>query len=173
MTDEEAAAELAPRTGAGDLLDRWEAAWSARDASQLAPLCDDALQYEDPLTRQPLIGLAELTEHAEQLWSGFPDVRVERAGERLADPGGRFVAAPFKLAGTHRGPLAELPATNRFLVVHGVLYAELRARRLLRVRAFFDLYDAAVQLGVLPTHGGVGERALLMLRGFGLRSRGG
>jgi hypothetical protein len=39
------------------------------------------------------------------------------------------------------------------------------------VRAFFDAYDAAVQLGVLPARGTFGERALLMLRGFGLRSR--
>jgi hypothetical protein len=129
------------------------------------------VQYEDPLTRVPLIGVGELTAHAERLWAGFPDARVERAGERLADPAGRFVAAPFKLAGTHRGSLAELPASNRFLVVHGVLYAELHAGRLLRARTFFDAYDAAVQLGVLPTHGTVGEKALLMLRGFGLRSR--
>ncbi|HMJ03267.1 MAG TPA: ester cyclase, partial [Conexibacter sp.] len=113
-----------------------------------------------------------LAAHAEQLWQGFPDVRVERAGERLADPAGRFVAAPWKLAGTHRGTLADLPATKRFLVVHAVLYAELRDGRLLRARTFFDLYEAAVQLGVLPTHGTVGEKALLMLRGFGLRSRG-
>ena len=102
--------------------------------------------------------------------AGFPDVRVERAGERLTD--GRFVAAPCKLAGTHRGALDGLPATDRFLVVHGVVYCELRRGRLLRVRAFFDLYDAAVQLGVLPTHGTLGEKALLQLRGFGLRARG-
>lgn len=157
---------------ADELLDAWEAAWCGRDASAFAPLCDDAVQYEDPLTRTPLIGFDELAAHAERLWQGFPDVRVERAGERLVDGAGRFVAAPCKLAGTHRGEIADLPASHRFLVVHAVLYAELRDGRLLRVRAFFDLYDAAVQLGVLPTHGGVGERALLMLRGFGLRSRG-
>lgn len=55
--------------------------------------------------------------------------------------------------------------------MHAVVYAELKDGRLLRARAFYDLYDAAVQLGVLPTHGTLGERALLMLRGFGLRSR--
>ncbi len=159
------------RPSTHDLLDRGEDAWSGRDASAFAPLCDDAVQYEDPLTREPLIGCAELAAHAEQLWQGFPDVRVERAGERLADPAGRFVAAPCKLAGTHRGPIADLPASSRFLVVHAVLYAELRDGRLLRARAFFDLYEAAVQLGVLPTHGTLGEKALLMLRGFGLRSR--
>jgi steroid delta-isomerase-like uncharacterized protein len=154
------------------LVDRWEAAWSGRDAAAFAPLCDADVQYEDPLTQQPLIGVAELTAHAEKLWLGFPDVRVERAGERLADPAGRFVAAPCKLAGTHRGALDGLPATNRFVVVHGVVYGELRAGRLLRVRTFFDLYEAAVQLGVLPASGTLGEKALLMLRGFGLRARG-
>ncbi|HEV7772263.1 MAG TPA: ester cyclase [Conexibacter sp.] len=153
------------------LLDHWEAAWCGRDAAAFAPLCDPAVQYEDPFTREPLIGVDELAAHAELLWHGFPDARVERAGERLADSAGRFVAAPCKLAGTHRGSLEGLPATRRFVVVHGVVWCELRAGRLLRVRAFFDRYDAAVQLGVLPASGTLGEKALLMLRGFGLRSR--
>lgn len=153
------------------LLDRWEAAWSGRDGAAFAEVCDAAIQYEDPLTRTPLIGVDELAAHAQELWAGFPDARVERAGERLSDGGGRFVAAPFKLSGTNRGPIADLPASNRFCAVHGVLYAELSHGRLLRARAFFDLYDAAIQLGVLPEPGGIGERALLMLRGFGLRAR--
>jgi hypothetical protein len=41
---------------------------------------------------------------------------------------------------------------------------------LLRVRAFFDLYGTATQLGVLPARGTLGEKALLVLRGVGLRS---
>lgn len=167
----EARVEVTATTPLDELLDRWEAAWSERDGSAFAPLCEDAVQYEDPLTREPLIGVDELAAHAERLWVAFPDARVERAGERLTDGARRFVAAPFKLAGTNRGPLGDLPASNRFCVVHGVLYAELHAGRLLRARAFFDAYDAAIQLGVLPQPGGIGERALLMLRGFGLRAR--
>jgi predicted ester cyclase len=94
---------------------------------------------------------------------------MEATGERLSD--GRFVAAPVKLLATHRGELAGLPPTGRFVIVHAVFYCELdpRRRRLWRVRAFFDLYDAAVQLGVLPARGTLGERALLLLRGFGFR----
>ena len=53
-----------------------------------------------------------------------------------------------------------------------VFYCEVRDERLFRVRAFFDLYDAAVQLGVLPARGTMGEKALMMLRGFGLRASG-
>jgi hypothetical protein len=80
------------------------------------------------------------------------------------------VAAPCKLLATHRASLEGLPATNKFLVVHCLFYCELERERLLRVRGFFDVYDAATQLGVLPGRGSLGEKALLILRGFGLRA---
>jgi hypothetical protein len=82
---------------------------------------------------------------------------------------GTHASAPAKLLGTHRGTVEGLAATNRFLVVHVVFFAELREERLFRVRAFCDVYGAAVTLGVLPKPGTLGEKALLMLRGFGLQ----
>ena len=56
--------------------------------------------------------------------------------------------------------------------MQAVLYCELdEARaRLWRVRAFFDLYDAATQLGVLPKPGTLGQKAMLLMRGFGFRA---
>jgi steroid delta-isomerase-like uncharacterized protein len=150
------------------LIDRWQAAWSDKDSSAFAPICTADVHYEDPLTAEPLEGAAELGRHAARLWAAFPDARLERTGERLA--GGRFVAAPCKLLATHRAPLEGLPATNRFVVVHCIFYLELRDEYIQRVRAFFDLYGAAVQLGVLPARGTLGEKALLVLRGFGLRT---
>jgi steroid delta-isomerase-like uncharacterized protein len=155
-----------------ELIDGWQAAWSDKDPDAFARVCAPGIAYEDPLTERLLTDLDELTAHADRLWTGFPDVRLERTGERLS--GGAFVAAPCKLLGTHRAPLEGLPATNRFLVVHCIFYCEISGGRLLRVRAFFDVYEAAVQLGVLPARGTLGEKAMLMLRGFGLRAgRGG
>jgi steroid delta-isomerase-like uncharacterized protein len=153
-----------------ELIDGWEEAWSGRDTAAFAQVCAPDIHYEDPLCAEPLEGPAELGRHAARLWAAFPDARMERTGERLAN--GRFLAAPCKLLATHRAPLEGLPPTNRFVVVHCVFYCELDDERLLRVRAFFDLYDAAVQLGVLPARGTLGEKALLVLRGFGLRARG-
>ena len=153
-----------------ELVDRFQAAWSARDfALQLAATCAPDLHYEDPLTFEPLVGPAALAGHVARLRTGAPDARVEATGERLTD--GRFVAAPARLVATHTGQLGEFPPSGRAIVVQTVLYCELdEARtRLWRVRAFFDLYDAAIQLGVLPKPGTMGARALLMLRGFGLR----
>jgi steroid delta-isomerase-like uncharacterized protein len=157
---------------ADELIDGWEAAWSGKDPAAFVELCAPGMHYEDPFTDEPLEGPDALAVHAERLWNAFPDARLERTGARLTD--GRYVAAPSKLLATHRAALEGLPATNRFVVVHCVWYCELRHERLLRVRGFFDLYDAATQLGVLPGRGTMGEKALLVLRGFGLRAgRGG
>ena len=155
-----------------ELIDRWQAAWVGRDRGAFAALCAPDVHYEDPLCSEPLETPDEIADHAERLWAGFPDARVERTGDRLTD--GHFVAAPFKLLGTHRGEIEGLSPTGRFVVVHLVSYCELdpARERLWRIRAFFDAYDAAVQLGVLPARGTLGEKALLMLRGFGLRARG-
>jgi steroid delta-isomerase-like uncharacterized protein len=151
-----------------ELFDAWEAAWSGKDPAAFEAVCVPHVHYEDPLTGEPLEGVEELTRHASRLWSAFPDARLERTGERLSN--GRYAAAPSKLLATHRAPLEGLPPTNKFLVVHCVFYCELQHEKLLRVRAFFDVYDAATQLGVLPGRGSLGEKALLVLRGFGLRA---
>jgi steroid delta-isomerase-like uncharacterized protein len=151
-----------------ELIDGWQAAWSGKDPAAFAEVCATGIQYEDPLTDEPVDGLDGLAAHAARLWEGFPDARLERTGERLASA--HFVAAPCKVLGTHRAALAGLPASNRFVVVHCIFYCELQNELLFRVRGFFDVYDAATQLGVLPARGTMGEKALLMLRGFGLRA---
>jgi steroid delta-isomerase-like uncharacterized protein len=150
------------------LFDAWERAWSGRDPAGFEPLCADGFSYEDPMTPEPLQGTAELARHAQRLWAAFPDARVNATGERLSD--GRFACAPCKLLGTHEGRVGGVTPTGRFIVVHAIVYAELEAERFLRARAFFDVYGAARDLGVLPKPGSVGDKALLMLRGFGLRA---
>ena len=151
-----------------ELFDAWERAWSGRDPEAFAPLCDADVHYEDPLTPAPLSGAEAIVERAQQLWTAFPDARLQPTGPRLTD--GQHASAPAKLIGTHRRALEGLAATHRPLVVHVVIFAELRDERFYRIRAFFDAYGAAVSLGVLPRPGTLGEKALLMLRGFGLRS---
>jgi steroid delta-isomerase-like uncharacterized protein len=152
------------------LIDGWQAAWSGHQAGTFTAVCAPAVHYEDPILAQPLEGVDALNGHAQRLWAAFPDARLEQLGERLAD--GRFVAAPARLRGTHTQPLADVPATGRVVDMPVLFYCELTAdrTRLLRVRAFFDRYGAAEQLGILPSHGTFGEKALMMLRGFGLRA---
>ena len=155
-----------------DLIDRWQSAWSGRQGSAFHALCAPDVHYEDPACREPLEGADEIAAHAALLWRMFPDARLERTGERLTD--GRFVAAPVQGPG-HASRLARRPARDRPLPRRcrssSTASSTATAARLWRVRAFFDAYDAAIQLGVLPARGTISERAMLMLRGFGLRSR--
>ena len=157
-----------PSVNVDALFDEWERAWSGRDPRGFEPVCAEGFQYEDPLTPEPLHGPDALAAHAARLWHAFPDARVNRTGERLH--GGGFACAPCKLLGTHRAAFGGVAATGRFLVIHAVVYAELREGRLLRARAFFDVHEAGVQLGLFPRPGTASHRALLLLRGFGLRS---
>jgi ketosteroid isomerase-like protein len=150
------------------IFDAWERAWSGRDPRGFESVCDPDVHYEDPLTPEPLQGVGALTAHARRLWRAFPDARVNMTGDRLTN--GTFACAPCRLLGTHEGRLGKISPTGHFLVVHAVVYAELRDERILRARAFFDVYGAAVELGLLPRAGTAGERALLLLRGFGLRA---
>lgn len=151
--------------------DAFQEAWSGRDETAFARICAADLHYEDPMTTDPLEGPEALGAHAGRLWEGFPDARMEATGPRMGS--GAWVSLPVKLLATHRGEVEDFPPTGRFVIVHAVFVCELDAtgERLWRVRAFFDLYDAAVQLGVLPKPGSAGERAMLLLRGFGLRSK--
>ena len=149
------------------IFDAFERAWSGRDRAAFERICTPDVHYEDPLTPLPLAGPSALAAHAARLWAAFPDARVNQAGRRLS--GGAYVAAPLVVLGTHTEPLDELPPSHRPLRVHAVAYAQVAEGRLARIRVFFDLYAVAVQLGVLPRSGSLGERALMLLRGFGLR----
>jgi steroid delta-isomerase-like uncharacterized protein len=157
--------ELVERDTAG-LAERWRGAWLAATPEAFGDCCQVDVLYEDPIAREPIEGLAALAAQAGQLRKAFPDMRIESAGADMADDD--HACVPWRFVGTHRGDVGVLPASGRFLTLHGVHYLELRAGGVRRARGFFDLYDAAVQLALLPPRGSLGESALMLLRGFGL-----
>jgi steroid delta-isomerase-like uncharacterized protein len=157
------------RTMIDRLGDRWEAGWSGGGRDDFALCCTVDVRYEDPLTDGALEGVDAVERHVARLRRALPDLRVERAGPRISD--GSFGCLPWRIAGTQRGELGDIPATNKFLTLHGIHYVELRDDLICRVRGFYDVYDAATQLGLLPKNGSLAQNALLMLRGFGLRIR--
>ena len=154
--------------GAVDTLaERWRAAW---EGAGFEPCCTPDVTYEDPVAVDLLRGVEALDTHAAGLRSAFPDLRIEATAPPLDR--GAHVCVPWRALGTHRADIGHtLPATDRFVTIHGVHYLELVDGGVRRARGFFDLYDAATQLGLLPSRGGLGETALLLLRGFGVKRR--
>jgi steroid delta-isomerase-like uncharacterized protein len=149
------------------LAGRWRAAWEEATPEAFGECCSVDVFYEDPLALEPREGLGDLAEHAQRLRTAMPDMRIEPVGEAVIDD--RNGCLPWRLVGTHRGDVGDMPATGRFLTVSGMHYVTLVDGRIRRARGFFDLYDAAVQLGMLPRRGSLGETAIMLLRGFGLR----
>jgi len=148
-----------------ELAVRWRAGW---EGAGFESCCTPDVSYEDPVAVDPLRRVDALDRHATMLRTAFPDLRVEPTAPPLAR--GEHVCVPWRALGTHRGDIgATLPASDRFVSLHGLHYLELSDGLVRRARGFFDLYDAATQLGLLPARGGMGETVLLMLRGFGLR----
>ena len=158
------------RSELGSLAERFTAAFAADGGGGFAACCTPDVGYEDPVVVNPLRGVDELDRHALALRRAFPDLRVERPSPPLG--GADYACIPWRAVGTHKGILGMLPGTDRFLTVSGLHWVELADGRVRRARGFFDLYGAAVQLGLLPERGGLGEAALLMLRGYGLRKPG-
>lgn len=158
--------DLLPESADIDVLaDRWTEAWTA--AGGFSACCTGDVGYEDPFAQIPLAGIDAVERHARRLHAAFPDVRVQRTAPALVR--GEHGCLPWRLTGTQRGEIAMLPATDQFVTLHGLHYVELKDGLIRRARGFLDLYDGATQLGLLPQKGGLGEAALLMIRGFGLR----
>jgi steroid delta-isomerase-like uncharacterized protein len=149
-----------------ELAATWRDAWASPDGG-FEHSCTPDVRYEDPVATEPLEGVDALEGHAALLRSAFPDLTVEASGTAIGDES--LACIPWRAVGTHKGELGGLPATHAFVVMQGVHYVELHEGLIRRARGFFDLYGAAMQLGLLPAHGSMGEKALLMLRGFGLQ----
>jgi hypothetical protein len=160
--------ELA-RGAIDELAERWRRGWMGEG---FEPLCTPDVSYEDPVAAEPIRGVDALERHALYVRHAFPDLQIESTAPPLSRNDN--ICIPWRALGTHRADLgAMLPATERFVTLHGLHYIELSDDSVRRARGFFDLYDAATQLGLLPSRGGLGETALLLLRGFGLRRRPG
>lgn len=139
-------------------------------AAFTACTCVD-VQVEDPLSDGPQEGVEALADHVARLWTMIPDLRLTPTAPALRGEEG-LVALAVRADGTHLGRLADVPVTRRRLSLHAMLVLELAADgRVRRARAFYDPWDAGVQLGLLPRRGTVRGRALLALSGWGLTRR--
>ena len=155
------------RSAVDTLAEKWRSAWQG---SGFDSCCTPDVTYEDPVAVDLLRGVEALDAHAAGVREAFPDLEVQATSPPLFR--GTHACIPWRALGTHRGDMGQmLPATDRFVTIHGLHYLELSDGSVRRARGFFDLYDAATQLGLLPSRGGLGETALLLLRGFGVRRR--
>jgi hypothetical protein len=137
------------RSAVDALAERWRDAW---EGGGFEACCTPDVTYEDPVAVDLLRGVEALDNHAAGLRQAFPDLKLEATAPPLVR--GANACVPWRALGTHRADIGvALPATDRFVTLHGLHYLELADGAVRRARGFFDLYDAATQLGRGPSPG--------------------
>jgi len=146
--------------------ERYLGAWNDHDASALLPLITEDIVYVDPALPDPAHGHAGVRKFMEDAFVAFPDLRFEETGLPCIAAGSPTVMVPWRMVGTHRGPLDPpgFAATNRRVDVSGIDVWELRDGRVARYWAYYDLMTVARQIGAMPPSGSVGERATVLFQ---------
>ena len=141
-----------PARAEADVLgDRWTAAFNG--AAEFADCCTADVQLRGPARAAAAQRARRRSPPTPRSCARrSPTPTSSRAGPALLR--GENACVPWRLTGTHTGDVGVLPATGKELALHGLHYLELADGRVRRARGFFDLYEAATQLGLLPERGG-------------------
>jgi predicted ester cyclase len=78
------------------------------------------------------------------------DIRRDLDIEQMLPAGDSYVVIRWRSKGTHRGPLANIPATGKSATNHGCTVMELNNAKVSRAWVYFDNAHLLRQLGVLP-----------------------
>jgi steroid delta-isomerase-like uncharacterized protein len=160
---------------AGALLDafcaRYMAAWNEHDAAAMADLVTDDVVWVDPAEPAPLRGPAAVQGFMRRAWAVFPDLRFDETDEPHRTVAGDQVAWRWRMHGTMKGPLDPpgFAPSGRAMEVEGVDLWTLRDGRIARYRAFYDVNELAIQLGLAPAPGSRAEKTAVALQRLQMR----
>jgi steroid delta-isomerase-like uncharacterized protein len=145
-------------------------AWNRHDGEAVAALCTEDVEFFDPAI-QTVHGRAAVADWVATNARAFPDYRIEDPEPPYAARDQAKAIAPWKMIGTHRGPL-EPPGfapTGRSFVIDGLDHWWFRDGLAERVQSIYDLNGVMRQLGMVPPPGSRGERALVRLQRLRMR----
>ena len=146
-------------------LHRYLRAWNAHDPDAVLALATDDVLWQDPtIPGGQAQGHAPVRAWLAAFWAGFPDMTFEfldgadeHAGDAMYRSAGRI--ARMVLLQRQGGSLPPgFAPTGRAVELVGVDLDSFRNNRLCQVRTFTDTTTAALQLGLMPAAGSVGER---------------
>ena len=149
-----------------DFARRYEEAWAAGDADRVAESCTEDVVWIDPALREPLHGRDGVRRFVIETVRMCPDFHVETIGGPCVVPGEPRVLTPYRMTGTATGPwpFLDMAPTGRSFEIEGVDSWEFRDGLIARYRTFYDGLDMSRQLGVIPPHGSLGDRAITRLQ---------
>jgi steroid delta-isomerase-like uncharacterized protein len=132
----------------------------------MAQLLTEDIVWSDPALPAPVYGVTAVQEFMRASFRTFSDLHFSEPDPPHFTVTDQHVAWAWRMEGTMTGP-ADPPGfapTGKRMRVDGVDLWTMRDGRIARYRAVYDMTDLARQLGIMPAHGSVGERATVALQ---------
>ena len=140
----------------------WVARFLAADNSHvlerlLSLVTDDVTYVHARLPGGVAQGKAAVSEFLVGLWTAFPDIAFEAAGEPFVSVDGARVAVQWKGTGTFTGPYVGLEPTGRPFAVTGIDVFEFEGDLARRVETVTDTISLVRQIGAVPASASSGQ----------------
>jgi predicted ester cyclase len=130
-------------------LAAYTAAFNQHDAPAIAATLTEDVVFSDMSSPADRVGKKEATKSAEELFKGFPDVRLEQTSAWAA---GDYVVTAGRFSGTNTGdmPGMKLKKTGKAVSVEYYLVSRVAGGKLKNLWLFSNGLALAGQLGLLP-----------------------
>ena len=124
------------------------AAWNGHDIEGFIKRCDAKTVWESDVFPAPFGGHEGARQFFKLYLTAFPDLHLDI--EQILAAGDSHVVVRWRSTGTHKGPLANIPATGRKASNHGCTVMEVKGGKIGHAWVYFDNAHMLRQLGVLP-----------------------
>ncbi len=121
------------------------AALNRQDVDGVMAYYTQDVVFDDISAPEPLRGAAAMRQFMEDLYTAFPDAHVEL---RNIFSDGRYVAAEYEFAGTHRGNFSGRAGTGRGFRVKAMSVYDYNGSKFTRETFYWDSASLMAQLGL-------------------------
>jgi len=122
-------------------------AWNAHDPERVAALYAQAYEGMDVGEASPQRGPQAVRQMVARYLGAFPDLEFT---EQETIVQGQRAALMWKARGTHRGPLMNIPATNRPTEIRGMSLLTVEEGKITREASIWDVAGFLRSIGLLP-----------------------
>jgi steroid delta-isomerase-like uncharacterized protein len=124
------------------------AAWNAHDVEAFVKRLAAKTTWESDAFPAPFAGHEGARQFFKLYLTAFPDLHLDI--EQIVSAGDSHVLVRWYSNGTHRGPLATIPATGKKVRLHGCTVVEIKNGKVGHAAVYFDNAHLLRQIGVLP-----------------------
>lgn len=133
-----------------DLINAMSAdVWNGRDYGRLDDLVTEDFVQHGPVTEMELSGRDELEANIRQYHEAFSDLE-STVNLVFSDESGEYVCAHLTNAGTHDGPLMDIPATDNAGMVNVIGIYRIDDGKIAESWIVADMYTLFDVLGTFP-----------------------